>query len=235
MSEKEITMEQFTNITGLANPSSSFTGVVNGPVQMVNWYHALVFCNKLSMKEGLTPVYSISGSANPAVWGAVPMTNDANWNAAAANWSANGYRLPTEMEYMWTAMGADTANAGQVNTNGYLKPFAGSTGVNLVGDYAWTYENSGNTTHPVGTRLANKLGLYDMSGNVWEWCWDRYASYPTGAQTDYRGAASDSSGAGRVLRGGSWGSLATNAAVANRVSDIPYGQFNTFGFRVVRP
>ena len=77
------------------------------------------------------------------------------------------------------------------DTTGYLKAFAGSTGSNTIGDYAWYYSNAGSTTHPVGTKPANELGLHDMSGNVWEWCWDWWgAPYPTGPLTNYRGAAS---------------------------------------------
>jgi formylglycine-generating enzyme required for sulfatase activity len=109
MSEHEITMEQFVAVTGLANPRTSFTSLVNGPVQKANWHHALVFCNKLSMVEGLTPVYTIGASTDPAAWiaanaGVVPTTSNATWDAATADWSANGYRLPTEMEWTWAAM-----------------------------------------------------------------------------------------------------------------------------------
>ena len=149
-------------------------------------------------------------------------------DAATANWAATGYRLPTEMEWMWAAMGATGG------TTGYTKAFAGSTGSNAIGDYAWTWENSSTylKSRPVGAKLANELGLFDMSGNVWEWCWDRYDAYPSGAQTDYRGAAS---GPYRVERGGSWNDGASSAAVALRGDDYPFNQINTIGFRVVRP
>jgi len=236
MSEKNITVNQFTKVTGLTNPSPSFTSVVDGPVQYVNWYHALVFCNKLSIREGLIPVYTINGSTDPAVWiaaneGAVPTASNADWDAATANWSATGYRLPTEMEWMWAAMGADTASPGNPNTTGYNKAFAGSTGSNAIGDYAWTSENSTATTHPVGTKLPNELGLYDMSGNVYEWCWDWRAGYPTGLQNNYRGAAL---GTQRIGHGGSWYFDASHATVAYRGHDVPLRQYDFIGFRVVR-
>jgi formylglycine-generating enzyme required for sulfatase activity len=231
MSEKEITVDQFTAVTGLANPSTDFTGVLNGPVQMTNWYHALVFCNKLSLSEDLTPVYTIGGSTDPAAWiaangGRVPLTSNPTWDAATANWSATGYRLPTEAEWEWAAMGA------RDGTTGYLKAFAGSNGSNAFSDYVWYEWTSGVTTHPVGTKAANELGLYDMSGNVSEWCWDWWAdSYPNGAQTDYRGPAS---GTYRVVRGGGWSGSSYWCAVANRGGDDPYRRYDMRGFRVVR-
>ena len=128
ISNQEITRSLFTAVTGLPDPRDTrFSTGTSDPVQMVNWYHALVFCNKLSMLERLTPVYTISGSTDPAVWiaangGVVPIASNAAWDAAVADWSATGYRLPTEMEWMWAAMGADTANPGNPNTTGYARP-----------------------------------------------------------------------------------------------------------------
>ncbi len=227
ISDTEVTRHQFTSVTGLDDPS--YTGVstsMDDPVQKVNWYHALVFCNKLSIQDGLTPVYTISGSTDPAVWGVVPVEDNDTWNSVIANWSASGYRLPTEMEWMWAAIGAVNG------ATGYTKAFAGSTGTNAIGDYAWTSENSNNTTHPVGTKLPNELGLYDMSGNVWEWCWDWYGGYPTGTISNYRGVAS---GFSRVIRGGGWNTDASGATVAHRnFQYFPYDQYVRIGFRIVR-
>jgi formylglycine-generating enzyme required for sulfatase activity len=201
---------------------------------MVNWYHAIAFCNKLSIVEGLTPVYTVSGiDFTNLAHASIPTSGNATWNAATANWSANGYRLPTEMEWSWAAMGANMgADPFAVNTTGYTKAFAGSTGGNSIGDYAWYSSNSGNKTHPAGSKLPNELGLSDMSGNVWEWCWDWYGSYPAGYQVDYRGAAS---GTGRVIRGGSWGYDASVCAVAYHSSNGPNYRYYDIGFRVVRP
>jgi sulfatase modifying factor 1 len=228
MTKNEITVQQFMDVTGLSNPGEILIPSFNAPVNYINWYHALVFCNKLSMLEGKTPVYSINGSTDPVDWihdngGAVPINSPSNalWDAVTPVWAASGYRLPTEMEWMWAAMGA---------TDDYVKAFAGSTGSNLIGDYAWTSENSGSTTHPVGMKLPNELGLYDMSGNVLEWCWDWYADYPSGTLTDYRGPAS---GTFRVNRGGSWYWDASHATIAYRLKDSPYYQYTNIGFRVV--
>jgi formylglycine-generating enzyme len=248
MSEKEITMEQFVSVTGLANPSSSFTDVVNSPVQNISWYQTLVFCNMLSISEGLVPAYSIKGSTIPDAWdGAkdgvinIPALSDPDWNDASVNWSASGYRLPTEMEWMWAAMGATSGfdYTNGIYTTGYSKPFAGSNGTNTIGDYAWYEMNSGAATHPVGTTggtsaKANELGLYDMSGNVSEWCWDWIHGlfYPDGLLTDYKGYTS---GPSRVARGGNWNYSAGNATVALRSGGLPETPDNRFGFRVVRP
>ncbi len=246
MSAYEITMEQFVAVTGLENPSVSFTEVVDGPVQTTNWYHALVFCNELSIAEGRTPAYTISGSTDPAVWGAVPTGSQApwneTWNSVICDWSADGYRLPTQTEWIWAAMGAtrDRANGytgSGVNTAGYTKGYAGSSEAggaqSDLAQYAWYKENSGETTRTVGGKEANELGLYDMSGNVLEWCWDWYAAYPSGSLTDYRGP---DSGLYRVLTGGSWLDEADGCMLALRDGLGPAGPvFDTIGFRVVRP
>lgn len=237
MSETVITRSQFLSVTGVDPSYTPYSTGTSDPVQQVSWYHALVFCNKLSMVEGLTPVYNIAGSTNPDTWGALPTSNDATWDAAIANWSANGYRLPTEMEWMWAAMGATSGFSYTSPTylSGYLKAFAGSTGSNNIGDYAWYVENSASTTHPVGTKLPNELGLYDMSGNVDEWCWDWQANYPDGTLTSNtvagRGAAS---GTNRVVRGGNRSNDASLLTVAFRAGNPPYIQYHDHGFRVVR-
>jgi len=228
ISEKEITRYQFTAVTGLEDPSDTFYSAGRtDPVQNANWYHAVFFCNRASLAEGLTPVYTINGSTNPDDWGSVPTTNNLTWNRATANWSANGYRLPTEMEWMWAAMGARDA------TTGYLKAFAGSTGTNLIDDYVWYDDSSAYRTNPVGKKLPNELALYDMSGNVWEWCWDWTSPYPAGALYNYRGPDSTTLNA-RVLRGGSWWDYASRAAVAYRSSTIPLTRESFYGFRVAR-
>jgi sulfatase modifying factor 1 len=193
----------------------------------------------------LTPVYAVTGiNFATLTYSAIPTSSNSTWNAATATWTNSGYRLPTEMEWMWAAMGATGTGT---NTTGYLKAFAGSTGSNAIGDYAVYGYGSGQAgatttqrSNPVGSKTsgANELGLYDMSGNVWEWCWDWYAdngTYPnyavTGTQVDYRGAAS---GTYRVARGGSWSFDASYCPVAGRSGSDPYDRYNSIGFRVVR-
>ena len=226
VSDHEVTRGEYKAVMG-SDPSSAcaydkdgkkLTGddVLNNPVNCVSWYDALVYCNKLSIKERLTPCYSILDSTDPDKWGTVPTSSDSTWNAATCNFDANGYRLPTEAEWEWLARGGE----------GYS--YAGSTNVD---DVAW-YENNTNKTgtREVKTKLANGYGLYDMSGNVWEWCWDWYGSINESTATD--GA---SSGIVRVLRGGSWyGSDCEVAGRTNR-NGVPYYRNRYYGLRVVRP
>jgi formylglycine-generating enzyme required for sulfatase activity len=234
MSQHEITRAQFLAVMGADPSNTSSSSSMNDPVQRVNWYHAIAFSNKLSLAEGFTPVYTVSGvDFATLTFADIPTSDNANWNAATADWSADGYRLPTEMEWMWAAMGAPAdGQGGGTNTTGYTKAFAGHNGSNVIGDYAEYSVNSGYSTRPVGSKLPNELGLYDMSGNVWEWVWDWSISYPAGTLTDYRGAAA---GTSRVKRGGSWSYGASFCTVAGRSYDSPNRQGNGVGFRVVRP
>jgi formylglycine-generating enzyme required for sulfatase activity len=211
MSETEITQHQYTIVTG--NSPSQLTGSTSRPVENVTWYDAVEFCNGLSTLEGLTPVYTIAGRSPQSGY---PITSA----VVTMNLANDGYRLPTEAEWEFAARGGNS-------TNGYT--YSGS---NSIDDVAWYSANSSGTTHPVAGKAANELGLYDMSGNVWEWCWDWSDYYPTGAQINPTGASSSLK---RVGRGGGWNGDAAHGGSADRLCFSPVISDYAIGFRVVRP
>jgi formylglycine-generating enzyme required for sulfatase activity len=243
MAETEVTQELFYRVME-ERPSSFTTNPEDGansdgwkklPVEQVSWYDAIAFCNKLSISDTGNPMYALPQN-NPnwadLTYGNIPTGNDGEWNNAERTNSSTGYRLPTEMEWLWAAMGADTAS--QPNTTGHNKAFAGDNG-GSIGNYVWYSSNSNYKTHQVGKKEANELGLYDMSGNVSEWRWDWVpGSIPQGELTDYEGLASDNLGA-RATSGGNWQDNATQNAIPNpyTLGSYPYSRTSRLGFRLV--
>lgn len=203
--------DRFCTETGRTPPRDKEPGAARGrkPVRNVTWYDALDYCNWLSIREGLAPCYAGAGQS------------------VTCDFGATGYRLPTEAEWEYAARGGKLGGGG---------PFAGSED---PGETAWYEANSGDVTHPVGLKKPNPLGLYDLCGNIFEWCWDWYADdyYARSPGVDPLGA--DPPGAvvawkwEKVRRGGSWRESAADITVWTRSQD--YAKYvGDNGFRVVR-
>ena len=229
MGKYEVTQKEYLEVMGKwggTEPSETYGKGNNYPAYYVSWYDAVVYCNKRSIAEKLEPVYKKGDETDPDEWEDIPANSDAEWNNITCDWNANGYRLPTEAEWEYAARAGDKT----VDSLTY----SGTSSKSELGNYAWYSSNSNSKTHEVGTMQANGYGLFDMSGNVWEWCWDWYAGdyyKQTEGVSDPKGA---SSGDFRVYRGGSWNSSAGYSSVSYRNSYYPYYRSNDLGFRVVR-
>ena len=243
MGKYQVTQEQWLAVMGGTNPSYFHGGTgrepavgevqEKRPVETVSWYDAIVLCNRLSVLEGLTPAYEMQTEVNTSVWstdtatwGAVPTSINTRWSAIRLVAGSTGYRLPTEAQWEYAAKG------GQSSLN---YSYSGSNDPNLV---AWCFGKTGtptaSRTHEVGLLLPNELGIYDMSGNVWEWCWDYYDYYTNTAKTDPQGTT----GSNINFRGGSWNSSTENSrSVSRNVINYgnPSGRVNTMGFRLLLP
>jgi formylglycine-generating enzyme required for sulfatase activity len=212
ISEFQVTQEIYIAVTNKENPSN-FQGI-NHPVELVTWFEAVDFCNDLNRKIGLPPVFVKDHHLI-----------DSNGNKTE-NGYVEGFWLPTDAEWEYAARGGIKRRDTEMGGPACL--FAGSNNIEHVG---WYEKNGSNETKPVGLKFPNELGIYDMSGNVWEWCWDFYDEgyfY----KSSKKNPVNINNGTRRVVRGGSWHNRAIDARVDYHHSSSPDFDWNDHGIRL---
>lgn len=241
--DHEVTQKEYKDIMG-TNPSKFKANPEKGeiqenrPVEDVSWFDAIEYCNRRSVKERLAPCYKINDSTDPGKWGNRQSLSD---DYVVCDFTANGYRLPTEAEWEYAA------RAGNNSLSLYKDVYSGTDDESKLDDYAWYALNCRRKTHEVKKKKPNAFGLYDMSGNVEEWCWNRHYEIirgktvivdPVGDDIDINVSLTH----GVAVRGGAWDDRSGSGTTVDRclVVDPRYkrwdhpGSSASLGFRVVR-
>ena len=219
ISKYEVTQKEWQAV--MENNPSYFVGE-NHPVEKVNWYDAIEFCNAYSKMKNMEPCYKIDRDTKDEM--NLSRKDKYRWTVTC-DWNANGYRLPTEAEWEYAAGGGNKKS----NTI-----FSGSNNINEV---AWFLNNAGDESSPdhgprdVGLKKPNALGIYDMTGNVWEWCWDWYGSYDKKKLNNPRGIPY---GTEKIRRGGSWHVKIKRSTITTRNFRSPGHRSTHYGIRLVR-
>lgn len=246
--DHEVTQKEYKDIMG-TNPSKFKANPEKGeiqenrPVEDVSWFDAIEYCNRRSVKEGLAPCYKINGSTDPGKWGDRQSLSD---DYVVCDFTANGYRLPTEAEWEYAA------RAGNNSLSLYKDVYSGTDDESKLDDYAWYALNSRRKTHEVKKKKPNAFGLYDMSGNVREWCWNRHYDTIRGRTVIIDPVGDDidvnvSLTRGVAVRGGGWDDRSGSGTTVDSFSDVDPrykrrdqsqkgnpGSSASLGFRVVR-
>lgn len=211
------------------NPSHGHGENPDSPVYNTNWFNTIEYCNRRSVREGLSACYSYADyGTDPDLWPHTWNSSNENHLFMQCDWNANGYRLLTEMEWLYAARGGSSS---------HNYTYSGGNNLGLV---AWYGANShllppnhpDHCIHPGGMKAANELNLYDMTGNLYEWCWDIYGYFPGSPQTNPHGA---DSGTYRVVKGAGWKSDSYGSQLHIRCIGVPvHTGDGDFGFRAGR-
>jgi formylglycine-generating enzyme required for sulfatase activity len=261
MGKYPVTQELFEAVMGI-NPSKcvdssnlyvTAAGEITKlkPCEKVSWYDAIAFCNKLSLLLGYEPCYYVSGidDWNALVYEDIPTEYNTAWSDASCDFTRNGFRLPTESEWEVAARGGNPAAAEwNYSFSGKDSKVREATNKDLdsVGWYKYNICNGGVTsnkepaagagygTHETGLKAPNSLSLFDMCGNVWEWCWDSCKTTDDNSTFEVDPISGVPADSCRALRGGSWGIDASCCDIPSRLVEYEFYRSARYGFRLVR-